>query len=125
MKSDAFRAAAEGKDFSRADEILAPDVVFRSPVVFKPYEGRDALAVILEAVVQVLEDFRYVDQVETVDAAALVFKARVGDREVDGVDVLRFDAEGRVRELMVMVRPMSGVNALAEEMGRCLEAAGV
>ena len=125
MKSDAFRAAAEGKDFSRADELLAPDVVFRSPVVFKPYEGRDVLAVILEAVVQVLEDFRYVDQVETGDAAALVFKARVGDREVDGVDVLRFDAEGRVRELMVMVRPMSGVNALAEEMGRRLEAAGV
>jgi len=125
VKSDAFRAAAEGKDFSRADELLAPDVVFRSPVVFKPYEGRDVLAVILEAVVQVLEDFRYVDQVETGDAAALVFKARVGDREVDGVDVLRFDAEGRVRELMVMVRPMSGVNALAEEMGRRLEAAGV
>ena len=120
MKSDAFRAAAEGKDFSRADELLAPDVVFRSPVVFKPYEGRDVLAV-----VQVVEDFRYVDQVETGDAAALVFKARVGDREVDGVDVLRFDAEGRVRELMVMVRPMSGVNALAEEMGRRLEAAGV
>ena len=124
MKSDAFRAAAEGKDFSRADEILAPDVVFRSPVVFKPYEGREALALILEAVIQVFEDFRYVDQVETGDAAVLVFKARVGDREVDGVDVLRFDAQGRVRELMVMVRPMSGVNALAEEMGRRLEAAG-
>ena len=124
MKSDAFRAAAEGKDFSRADEILAPDVVFRSPVVFKPYEGREALALILEAVIQVFEDFRYVDQVETGDAAVLVFKARVGDREVDGVDVLRFDAEGRVRELMVLVRPMSGVNALAEEMGRRLEAAG-
>jgi ketosteroid isomerase-like protein len=124
MKSDAFRAAAEAKDFSRADEILAEEVTFRSPVVFRPYEGREALKVLLGAVVQVFEDFRYVDEVETGDVAVLVFKARIGDREVDGVDVLRFDTEGRVRELMVMVRPMSGMNALAGEMARRLEAAG-
>ena len=124
MKSDAFRAAAEAKDFSRADEILAEEVTFRSPVVFKPYEGREALRVLLGAVVQVFEDFRYVDEVETGDVAVLVFKARIGDREVDGVDVLRFDAEGRVRELMVMVRPMSGMNALAQAMQEQLEGAG-
>ena len=124
MKSDAFRAAAEAKDFSEVDGILAEDVVFRSPVVFKPYEGRDALKVLLGTVVRVFEDFRYVDQVETGDTAVLAFKARVGDRELDGVDILRFDGEGRVRELMVMVRPMSGVNALAEAMARELEAAG-
>jgi ketosteroid isomerase-like protein len=124
MRSDAFRAAAESKDFSSADGILAEDVVFRSPVVFKPYQGRDALKVLLGAVVRVFEDFRYVDQVETGDTAVLVFKARVGNRELDGVDILRFDAEGLVSELMVMVRPMSGVNALAEAMARELEAAG-
>ena len=124
MRSDAFRAAAESKDFSTADDILAEDVVFRSPVVFKPYEGREALKVLLTAVVRVFEDFRYVDQVESGDSAVLVFKARVGERELDGVDILRFDAEGRVRELMVMVRPMSGVNALAEAMRAQLEAAG-
>ena len=123
MLSDAFRAAAESKDFSSADDLLAEDVVFRSPVVFKPYEGREALKVLLGAVAQVFEDFRYVDQVETVDTAVLVFKARVGERELDGVDVLHFDAEGRVSDLMVMVRPMSGVNALAEAMARQLEAA--
>jgi SnoaL-like domain len=124
VKSDRFRAAAEGKDFSAIDEILAEDVSFRSPVVYKPYEGREAVAMILAAVAQVFEDFRYTDQVETGDVATLAFSARVGDRELDGIDLLRFDADGKVRELAVYVRPMSGVNALAEAMGRKLEEMG-
>jgi ketosteroid isomerase-like protein len=124
MKSDRFRAAAEAKDFSAVDELFAEDVTFRSPVVFKPYEGREALGMLLGAVVQVFEDFRYVDQVETGDTAVLVFKARVGERELDGVDVLRFAGDGRVAEMMVMVRPMSGMHALAEAMQARLAAAG-
>ena len=121
MKSDAFRAAAESKDFSAADELLTPDISFRSPAVYKPYEGREAVGMILAAVVQVFEDFRYTDQVETGDTAALAFSARVGDRELEGIDLLRFDGEGKVRELSVYVRPLSGLNALAEAMGRKLE----
>jgi hypothetical protein len=123
MKSDRFRAAAEAKDFSALDDLFAEDVVFRSPVVFKPYEGRDAVAMLLGAVVQVFEDFRYTDQVETGDAAALAFSARVGDRELDGIDFLNFDSEGRVSEMAVYVRPMSGVHALAEAMKKKLEEA--
>jgi hypothetical protein len=123
MKSDRFRAAAESKDFSAIDELFAEDVAFRSPVVFKPYEGRDAVAMLLGAVVQVFEDFRYTDQVETGDAAALAFSARVGDRELDGIDFLHFDADGRVNRMAVYVRPMSGVNALAEAMQKKLEEA--
>jgi hypothetical protein len=121
MKSDAFRRAAEAKDFSATDELFSEDVVFRSPVVFKPYEGRDALVGLLGAVARVFEDFQYTDQIENGDVAALLFRARVGDREVDGLDLLRFDGEGRISELMVMVRPMSGMHALAEAMGRELE----
>jgi hypothetical protein len=124
MRSDAFRHAAEAKDFSAIDELFAENVVFRSPVVFKPYEGREALAMILSAVLQVFEDFRYVDQTESDDVATLLFKARIGKRELDGVDILRFGDDGRVIELTVMVRPMSGVHALAEAMQRQLEAAG-
>ena len=123
MKSDRFRAAAESKDFSAIDELFAEDVVFHSPVVYKPYEGRDAVAMILGAVVQVFEDFRYTDQLETGDAAALAFTARVGDRELDGIDFLHFDSEGRVDRIAVYVRPMSGINALAEAMQRKLEEA--
>ena len=125
MRSDAFRAAAEAKDFSAVDDLFTEDVTFRSPVVYKPYEGRDALRVILSAVVEVFEGFRYTDQIEEADTAALLFKAEVDGREVDGIDVLRFADDGRARELMVMVRPMSGMHALAEAMRARLEAAGV
>ena len=124
MRSDAFRAAAEAKDFSRIDELFSEHVVFRSPVVYRPYEGREALAMLLGAVVQVFEGFRYIDQVESGDSAVLVFEARVGEREVQGVDILRFGPDGLIVEMTVMVRPMSGMHALAERMQQMLEAAG-
>jgi ketosteroid isomerase-like protein len=124
MRSDAFRAAAEAKDFSRVDELFTVDAVFRSPVVFRPYEGREAIKVVLGAVITVFEDFRYTAQLESGDTAVLVFETRIGEREVQGVDILRFDSEGRVVELTVMVRPMSGMHALAERMRELLEAAG-
>ena len=91
------------------------------PAVFAPYEGREAVAMLLTAVAGVFEDFRYTDQVETGDTATLAFSARVGDRELDGIDLLRFDGEGRVREMAVYIRPLSGLNALAEAMQRRLE----
>ena len=126
MKSDAFRAAVEAEDPDALTRVLAEDVVFRSPVVFKAYEGRSLVSTILvEGAMNVFEDFRYTDQLEDGDVAALIFKARVGDREVDGLDLLRFDGDGMVSELMVMVRPMSGLNALAEAMGRQFERLGI
>ncbi|MDX6588410.1 MAG: hypothetical protein QOI31_2883 [Solirubrobacterales bacterium] len=124
MRSEAFRRAVEAKDFSRVEELFTEDVVFKSPVVFKPYEGREALGMILGAVLKVFEDFRYIEHVETGDAAVLVFEARAGDRDLQGVDILRFAEDGRVREMIVMVRPMSGMHALADEMKKMLEAAG-
>ena len=123
MRSDAFRAAAEAKDFGAADDLFAEDVTFRSPVVYKPYEGRDAIKVLLGAVVQVFEDFRYLEHVETGDVAVLMFEARVGDKSVQGVDILKFGDDDRITQMTVMVRPMSGVHALAEAMQRKLEPA--
>lgn len=124
MRSDVFRRAAEAKDFSLVSDMFAEDVSFSSPVVYKPYEGCEALEVVLGAVVKVFEDFRYTDQIEQGDTALLVFEARAGEREVQGVDILRFNREGKIQELTVMVRPMSGMHALADEMKRMLEAAG-
>ncbi len=123
MKSDAFRAAAEAKSFSQAEALFAEDATFRSPVVFKPYEGRAEIMVLLAAVVQVFEDFHYLEQVEAGDVAVLVFEARVGDKQLQGVDILRFAGE-EIVELTVMVRPMSAMHALAERMRQMLEAAG-
>jgi hypothetical protein len=122
MKSDAFKAAVEAEDPDALTDALAEDVVFRSPAVFKPYEGKELVAAILtQGAMKVFEDFRYTDRLEDSDTAVLIFSARVGDRELDGLDRLRFDADGKVRELMVMVRPMSGLNALAEAMARRFE----
>ena len=82
------------------------------------------MAAILGAVVQVFEDFRYVERFDRGDAAALIFEARVGDRELTGLDLLRFDERGQVSELTVMVRPLSGATALAEAMQARLAEAG-
>ena len=124
MKSDAFKAAAEAKDFSAIDELFTDEPTFRSPAVFRPYEGKDAMQAVLGAVSQVFSDFRYTDQVEDGDTAVLVFQAKVGDREIDGVDILRFEGE-RIRELMVMIRTVRGLEAVVAEMAKRLEAMGV
>ena len=125
MKSDRFRAAAESKDFEAGQALFSEGVTFRSPFVHSPYQGRDAVLFLLANVAQVFEGFRYVAQVETGDTAVLMFEARVGDRELQGVDVLVFGEGDLIEEMTVMVRPMSGLEALGTEMGRRLEAQGV
>ncbi len=113
-----FRAAIETKDLDAAVALLREDVVFRSPVVFTPYEGREALRQILAAVIDVFEDFRYVREIGADGAPdhALVFEARVGDKQLQGCDFIHFDADGAIDEFTVMVRPMQAMLALAEAM---------
>lgn len=125
MPASAFRAAIEARDLDAVLELLADDVVFRSPAVFKPYEGRETVGTILATVAQVFEDFRYTDELAGEGVHALLFEARVGDRELQGMDLIRPDADGRIAELTVMVRPASGLVALAERMGPALATAGV
>jgi SnoaL-like domain len=120
-----FGAAVEARDMNAAVALLSEDVVFRSPIVFKPYQGRDAVAAILHAVSRVLEDFRYVREIGAPDATdhALVFQARIGEREIEGCDFLHIDEEGSIDELVVMVRPLTAAQALAEAMRAELAAA--
>lgn len=124
MLSDAFKEAVEARDIDAMEAALAEDVTFRSPVVYKPYEGREATMFVLRAVLEVFRDFEYLDAADRESSAMLIFRARVGDKEIEGLDHLSFDEEGRVTELRVMVRPMSGMYALADAMRRQLEAAG-
>ncbi|MCM8550832.1 nuclear transport factor 2 family protein [Streptomyces sp. STCH 565 A] len=114
----AFRAAVEAHDMDAVEALLAEDVVFTSPVVFKPYRGRAVTAAILRAVERVFEDFRYERAIGDPDGRdhALVFTARVGDRELGGCDFLHLDEDGRIDELTVMVRPLSGAQALQAAM---------
>ena len=112
-----FRSAVEAMDHAAAVETLAEDVVFHSPVTFKAFEGRDATAHVLAAVMRVFSNFRYTDQLEAVDNVhALVFRADVGDREVEGIDLVRVNEDDRIDDFTVLVRPLSGLNALAARM---------
>lgn len=116
-----FRSAIEARDLDAAVALMREDVVFHSPVVFKPYHGRDAMRRILEAVLAVFEDFRYVREIGAdIESGtrdhALVFEARVGDKQIEGCDFIQLDAGGAISAFTVMVRPMSGAVALAEAM---------
>ncbi len=113
-----FRSAVEAHDLDALAALLSDDVVFRSPVVFRPYHGRPAVVALLTAVSQVFEDFSYLREIGAPEARehALVFQARVGDRQIEGCDFLHLDENGSIDELVVMVRPLSGTLALAEAM---------
>lgn len=104
---------------------LAPDVVFHSPVTFRPYMGVADVGALLRVVFETFEDFRYTDEIEGDSIHALIFKARVGDREVDGLDLLRPGADGKIADFTVMVRPLSAAIALAERVGKGLAEHGV
>ncbi|MFF5302296.1 nuclear transport factor 2 family protein [Streptomyces sp. NPDC048504] len=119
----AFREAVEAQDMDAVEALLAEDVVFTSPVVFKPYPGKAITAAILHGVARVFEDFRYVREIGDPDGSdsALMFAARVGDRELTGCDFIHVDEEGLIDELTVMVRPLSGAQALQAAMGAQFE----
>ncbi|WP_420037073.1 nuclear transport factor 2 family protein [Streptomyces sp. cg28] len=115
---EAFRKAVEANDHAAIEALLANDVVFTSPVVFKPYPGKAITAAILRGVTRVFEDFHYVREIHDAGGRdhALVFAARVGDRELTGCDFLHVNDEGLIDEFTVMVRPLSGANALQAAM---------
>ncbi|TSD46564.1 nuclear transport factor 2 family protein [Rhodococcus sp. KBS0724] len=117
MKS--FRSAVESRDTDAMAALLSDDVVFTSPVAFKPYPGKAITASILRGVMRVFEDFRYVREIESADGRdhALVFEATVDGKLVNGCDFLHVNDDGLIDEFTVMVRPLSGANALAAAMG--------
>jgi hypothetical protein len=113
-----FRVAIEAGDLDAVLALLSDDVEFRSPIVFGPYRGHAAVGALLAAVSRVFDDFSYTREIGAPDALdhALVFRARVGDRQIEGCDFLHADESGLIDELVVMVRPLSGALALAEAM---------
>jgi len=126
---DDFRAAIEAGDHAAMVATLAPDAKLHSPVAFKPFEGREQISALFEILLDVFEDFRYTDELATPDdqTAALIFRTRIGDKEVEGLDLIRVKgtADGLIEDFTVMVRPLSAAIALAEAVGPRLAAAGV
>lgn len=118
-----FRAAVEARDLDAVADLLADDVVFTSPVAFKPYPGKAITAGILRGVLRVFEDFTYIREIGEPGGRdhAFVFTATVNGKQLTGCDFLHFDEDGKIDEFMVMVRPLSGAHALAEAMNAQFE----
>jgi hypothetical protein len=105
-------------DLSGLGEIVHPDAVFSSPVAHTPYRSRDAVVLAVSTAYAVFSDFVYhrTFVAESGRDVVLEFRARVGDRDVHGIDMIAFDDEGLIVAVEVMVRPMSGLQALGTQM---------
>ncbi len=111
--SHRVRAAIEAHDIEAVAALLAEDVVFKSPAVYRPYQGREVVVALLSVVAEVFENFRYVNEWRDGSTTILCFEASVGDRELEGIDILEDGTDGLVQSFTVLVRPLSGLQALA------------
>ncbi|BBX40907.1 nuclear transport factor 2 family protein [Mycobacterium simiae] len=118
-----FRKAVEDRDEVAIQALLADNVVFTSPVAFKPYVGKPITAAILRGVLRIFEDFRYVREIAGADGRdhALVFETVVSGKKINGCDFLHVDENGLIDDFMVMVRPLSGATVLSEAMSAQFE----
>jgi hypothetical protein len=112
-------------DLEAVSELLAPDVVFHSPATFHPFVGRETVAQLLALVAQTFEDFRYTDELQADGAHALIFRASISGKELEGIDLLRFDPQGLIADFTVMLRPLSGLVPFAQAMGEKVAQAGL
>jgi hypothetical protein len=117
-----WHALLQKNDLSKLPELLHPQALFRSPMAHKPYAGAPVVSLILNTVSKVFADFAYHRELASADGLNVVleFSAKVGERELKGIDMIRFDDAGKIVEFEVMIRPMSGLQALGDEMGRRL-----
>ena len=113
-----FRKAVEARNLGDMVAAFTEDAVLHSPITFKPFEGREAIAQLLGILLEVFDEFQYTDDLESEDGTrGLVFRARVGDRDAEGIDLVRYADDGRIRDLTVMLRPRSAVEALLAAVG--------
>lgn len=110
----------ENRDMQILNELLADEVVFRSPVAYQPYEGKAMVFFILSNVIQIFENFTYWREFYTEDGMNVVleFSAQVGEKKLKGIDMIQFNSQGKIIDFEVMLRPKSGLEALAAQMGQ-------
>ncbi|MGH3432357.1 MAG: nuclear transport factor 2 family protein [Thermocrispum sp.] len=130
-----FRDAVESGDFAAAVELFARDITFYSPVKFTPFQGIEAVSALLRVLARTFQDFRYVgsyagrdvvgpDGPET-DSHILHFRTVVDGKQVDGIDLVQLDEQGRIGTFTVMIRPMSAMQTVSEAVVRGLVEDGV
>ena len=121
----AFRRAIERQNLDALIALFREDAVLHSPITFQPFEGKPAILRLLGIILEVFQDFRYTDELDAADGMTkvLVFRTKVKSRDVEGIDLVRFDAAGMIRDLTVMVRPRSSMETLLAEVQPRLMAA--
>ena len=115
-----FAEAVLAEDHDAALATIADDVVFRSPAVYKPYQGKEQVDGILRLVATVFENFRYTSEWRDGPTTILFFEANVGERDLQGIDILEEDENGLIEQFTVMIRPLSGLQAVAATMAERL-----
>ena len=115
-----FGLAVLTDDLDAAAATLADDVVFRSPAVYRPYEGKAQVEQVLRLVATVFENFRYAAEWRDGSTTILLFEANVGDRQLQGIDILEENSDGLIERFTVMIRPLSGLQAVARTMSERL-----
>jgi len=120
----AWHATVAQRDLTRIPDFLAEDIVFRSPVYWKPMHGRQTVALVLGTVIQLFEEFRYhrewIMQDEAGEQWALEFSAHMGDVQLKGLDLMRWNADGLIQEFEVLIRPLNALTLVGAEMGKRL-----
>jgi len=121
----AFRRAVEAGSLEDLLSVFREDAVVHSPITFQPFEGKPAIRRLLGIIFEVFQDFHYTDELDAADGMTkvLVFRAKVKDRDAEGIDLIRFDDAGMVCDLTVMVRPRSSMEVLLAEVAPRLAAA--
>lgn len=106
-------------NFGELESVVHPEAVFRSPMAINAYRPRPALLLALNTVLGILKDFNYYRQFASADGLSVVleFSATVNDKQLKGIDMIRFDEQGLIVEFEVMVRPLNGLQELGAEMG--------
>jgi hypothetical protein len=112
------------RDMTILAELLHEEIVFRSPMAYQPYPGKQVVSFILTNVIQIFENFTYHREFYSEDGLNVVleFSANVGDKKLKGIDMIQFSAEGQMIDFEVMIRPKSGLEALAAQMGQRMAA---
>lgn len=130
-----FREAVESGDFAAGVDLFAPDITFYSPVKFTPFEGIEAVSALFTVLARTFQELRYVgsyagrdvvgpDGPET-DSHILHFRTVVDGKQVDGIDLIQLDENGRIGTFTVMIRPMSAMQTVSDAVVRGLVADGV
>ncbi len=117
-----YWAAWQTRDLDAWGEALAPDVVLHSPIVRTPFRGRDAAIELFSVLFQALGEIEITDELAFQGTHAFFWRIDVGDRKVEGTDLLRTDENGKIAEIRVMIRPLVDIADFAAAIGPSLGA---